>query len=91
MDKKIALVTGGSRGIGAAICKRLAADGYFVIVASRSRDKVDAVAAAIAEQYSGISKTPAGLALASESIRLGGWSGGRDTHSRQRSCGCPRR
>ena len=45
---KRALVTGGSGGIGAAICKRLAADGHHVIVhANRSLDKAETVVAAI--------------------------------------------
>jgi 3-oxoacyl-[acyl-carrier protein] reductase len=45
---KRALVTGGSGGIGAAICMRLAADGHHVIVhANRGRDKAEAVVAAI--------------------------------------------
>jgi 3-oxoacyl-[acyl-carrier protein] reductase len=41
---KCALVTGGSGGIGAAICRRLAAAGHHVIVhAGRSRAKADAI------------------------------------------------
>lgn len=45
---KRALVTGGSGGIGAAICIRLAADGHHVIVhASRSLDKAESVVAVI--------------------------------------------
>lgn len=45
---KRALVTGGSGGIGAAICKRLAADGHHIIVhANRSLGKADAVVAEI--------------------------------------------
>lgn len=49
MDKKVALVTGGSQGIGKAICHRLAADGFFVVVSSRNQEKVDAVAREICE------------------------------------------
>ena len=43
---KRALVTGGSGGIGAAICRRLAAQGHEVLIhANRSLDKAEALAA----------------------------------------------
>jgi 3-oxoacyl-[acyl-carrier protein] reductase len=47
VTERIALVTGGGRGIGANVARSLAADGWSVVVAARSRDQVDAVAAEI--------------------------------------------
>jgi NAD(P)-dependent dehydrogenase (short-subunit alcohol dehydrogenase family) len=42
-----AVVTGGGRGIGADTARVLAADGWDVVVAARSQDQIDAVAAEI--------------------------------------------
>ena len=42
------LVTGGSSGIGAAICRRLAADGWTIAVAGRSAERAEAIADEIA-------------------------------------------
>lgn len=51
---KKALVTGGAGGIGSAICRRLAQDGYSVIINySRSKEKSGALAAEINGQAIG--------------------------------------
>ena len=44
---RVAVVTGGGRGIGRAIARRLGADGNAVVVSSRTRSDLDAVVAEI--------------------------------------------
>ena len=47
LDGKVALVAGGYGGIGAAVCRGLAAVGAKVIVAGRSANKAEALAVAL--------------------------------------------
>jgi 3-oxoacyl-[acyl-carrier protein] reductase len=42
-EKRVAIVTGGSRGIGEAIVRRLAKDGLHVIAVARNADKLASV------------------------------------------------
>lgn len=54
MDKKIALVTGASRGIGRAISEQLVADGFFVIGTATSDGGADSISAYLGEQGKGL-------------------------------------
>ena len=53
-DRKIALVTGASRGIGKAIAARLAADGLFVVGTATSAEGAAAVADELAAGGTGV-------------------------------------
>jgi 3-oxoacyl-[acyl-carrier protein] reductase len=48
--ERVALVTGGTRGIGAAIAKRLAREGFSVFISGRSEESVSKAAAAFANE-----------------------------------------
>lgn len=53
LKDKIAIITGASRGIGAAIAEAYAAQGARVVISSRKQDALDEVAARINAEYPG--------------------------------------
>lgn len=51
LDGQVAIITGGSKGLGLAIAAGLASAGSHVVLVSRNGDEAEAAAKAIAEQY----------------------------------------
>ena len=49
-EKRVAIVTGGSRGIGAAIVRRLAKDGLHVVAVARNSEKLKEVCDQVAAE-----------------------------------------
>lgn len=54
LNQKIAVVTGGSSGIGFSIAKQLAAEGAVVVVTARRQDALDTAVAAIGGSTVGV-------------------------------------
>src|SRR3954451_14373614 len=72
---RVALVTGGSKGIGRAIAAELVAEGARVAISSRSRERIDATAAEIGATglvHDSADRGAAGALLAAVADELGG-------------------
>jgi NAD(P)-dependent dehydrogenase (short-subunit alcohol dehydrogenase family) len=67
---KVAIVTGGTQGIGRATALRLAAEGAKVVVCARGRDRLDAVAAEIRAAGGAVHAVAADVALAADCERI---------------------
>ena len=62
MAERAALVTGGSSGIGLAISRALAEDGYAVTVSARRPEKLEAAVRGLADDGFEVSAVPANIA-----------------------------
>jgi NAD(P)-dependent dehydrogenase (short-subunit alcohol dehydrogenase family) len=62
LSGKIALVTGGSSGIGLATAKRFVAEGAYVFITGRRQTELDAAVKQIGESVTGIQSDVANLA-----------------------------
>lgn len=51
LKSKVAVITGGSVGIGLAVAEALAAEGVQIVLAARGRERVEAEAARIGEEH----------------------------------------
>jgi NAD(P)-dependent dehydrogenase (short-subunit alcohol dehydrogenase family) len=64
--ERAALVTGGSSGIGLAISRALAEDGYSVTISARRPDKLEAAARVLADEGLDVTPHPANVASEEE-------------------------
>ncbi len=69
MDKKVALVTGASRGIGRAIAEQLVEDGFFVVGTATSDGGADSISAYLGDNGQGVKLNVADAGSIAEVIK----------------------
>jgi NAD(P)-dependent dehydrogenase (short-subunit alcohol dehydrogenase family) len=70
LKDKVAIVTGGTQGIGRAAALRLAREGAKVVIAARGRERLDAVAAEVRAGGGAVAAVQADVAKAADCERL---------------------
>jgi NAD(P)-dependent dehydrogenase (short-subunit alcohol dehydrogenase family) len=70
LKDKVALVTGGTQGIGRATALRLAQEGACVVIAARGKERLDAVAAEIRAAGGQVAAVQADVGRAEDCARL---------------------
>src|ERR1700761_2114954 len=63
---KVSIITGGTKGIGAAIAERFASGGARVVISSRTAEDVERVVADLNARFGGGAPIAAGIACAIE-------------------------
>src|SRR5881392_1857003 len=81
-EKRVAVVTGGSRGIGAAIVRRLAKDGLHVLAVARNLDKLQQVCETVRGQEFAGSAEPVVCDIADSGALAATIERAADTHGR---------
>ena len=70
MSERVAIVTGASSGIGTAIARKFAGAGIKTVLAARSADKLDAIAAEIVAQGGTALACPTDVTVEPQVVRL---------------------
>lgn len=70
LKDKVAIITGGNSGVGAATAKRFAAEGAKVVITARRKEALDQVAAEITEAGGTVLAVPMDISKTEDSQRL---------------------
>jgi NAD(P)-dependent dehydrogenase (short-subunit alcohol dehydrogenase family) len=70
LHKRVAVVTGASKGIGEAIARAFAAEGADVVIAARNRADLDAVAGKIADAGGSVLAVPTDITVEADIVNL---------------------